>query len=348
MTPIKPWHRVAAASAVGLAAGAMLLLTQLRFSNANGDVDPVWFAARALIAGENPYRLVGPGRAFDWPWQLAYPLTAAVAAIPLAPLPLEWARVLFVAGGAGALAYVVLARGWPALIVCASLPFLVAVRGAQWSPWLCASMLGLPIAAWALAAKPNVGLMAMAGTGITRWQIGAGIGLVAIAFALQPRWVGDWIAAVSGMTEPDSYALRPGGFVLLLAALRWRRQEARVLLAASLIPGTPAPYDALVPFVAVVALGPSSLREVLILTIVSFGVLPFLVTGTHQEYIERAANATLVFVLLPLLVTVLKRPNRTASPFTRPTAGTGGGSGKGTLGSLTPSTSGSREPPAIA
>jgi hypothetical protein len=148
------------------------------------------------------------------------------------------------------------------------------------------------------------------------------------------------------MTEPDSYALRPGGFILLLAALRWRRPEARVLLAAALIPGTPAPDDALVPFVAVVALGQSSLREVLILTIVSFGVLPFLVTGTHQEYIEHAANATLAFILLPLLVTVLKRPNRTASHVPRPIAGAE--SAKATASSPTPSKGGSREPQAIS
>ena len=142
-------------------------------------------------------------------------------------------------------------------------------------------------------------------------QVGFGAGLAAIAFALQPNWVVDWVAAMSSINAYHPYVLRPGGVVLLLAALRWRRPEARVLLTTALIPGTPAVYDALVPFVAVVTLGPSTLREAMILAIVSFGVLPFLVTGaTYHEWAERTANANLVFVLLPLLVAVLRRSNR--------------------------------------
>src|SRR5215207_5028160 len=38
------------------------------------DFDQLWFAARALLAGQNPYHLVGPGRSFPWEFPLFYPL----------------------------------------------------------------------------------------------------------------------------------------------------------------------------------------------------------------------------------------------------------------------------------
>src|SRR4051812_191054 len=50
------------------------------------DFDQVWFAAHALLAGRNPYFEIGPGLRFDWPAPLYYPLTAAVAVLPLATI----------------------------------------------------------------------------------------------------------------------------------------------------------------------------------------------------------------------------------------------------------------------
>ena len=61
------------------------------------DFAQVWFAARSILHSVNPYHAVGPGRAFDWPFPLLYPLPAAVIAIPLAPLSQNAATVVFMA-----------------------------------------------------------------------------------------------------------------------------------------------------------------------------------------------------------------------------------------------------------
>ena len=57
---------------VGLAVAASLLSGLRAFLWVSGesksrDFDQVWFAARALFAGQNPYRESGPGLQFDWP-----------------------------------------------------------------------------------------------------------------------------------------------------------------------------------------------------------------------------------------------------------------------------------------
>src|SRR3954452_18367061 len=51
------------------------------------DFGHLWYATRELLHGRDPYAAVGPGRAFDWPWPLYYPVPSLIASIPLAPLP---------------------------------------------------------------------------------------------------------------------------------------------------------------------------------------------------------------------------------------------------------------------
>jgi hypothetical protein len=67
------------------------------------DYSQVWAASRAWAAYENPYEAVGPGRAFEWPWPLLYPLPAIILSSPLAMLPLRWADPIFLATGAAVL-----------------------------------------------------------------------------------------------------------------------------------------------------------------------------------------------------------------------------------------------------
>ncbi|CAN5306555.1 hypothetical protein BH23GEM2_BH23GEM2_24260 [soil metagenome] len=48
------------------------------------DFGMIWFGARTMLAGGNPYELVGPGLQFEWMYLLLYPGTALVAGIPFA------------------------------------------------------------------------------------------------------------------------------------------------------------------------------------------------------------------------------------------------------------------------
>ena len=58
--------RVGLALAASILSGVRALLWIAGEKKAR-DFDQVWFAARSLLAGRNPYHEIGPGLAFDWP-----------------------------------------------------------------------------------------------------------------------------------------------------------------------------------------------------------------------------------------------------------------------------------------
>src|SRR5690349_11764858 len=120
------------------------------------DFDQVWFAARAWLAGQNPYALIGPGRSFEWTFPLFYPLPAAITMAPLAPLPAAWADAAFIAIGAGSFAWALMRYGYPPLLGMVSVSMFGAVESVQWSPLLSASFVLSPIGVFAVA-KPTVG-----------------------------------------------------------------------------------------------------------------------------------------------------------------------------------------------
>jgi hypothetical protein len=116
----------------------------------------------------------------------------------------------------------------------------------------------------------------------------------------------------------------PGGFLLALAALRWRRPEARLLLAIAIAPQTIVPYD-LVPLAVV----PESRREVLLMALgwmvvylVQVSLAPISIAAYVQfpthDYLPRGWYAMLVAGYLVPLALVLRRPN--VSPSGLPSA----------------------------
>jgi hypothetical protein len=276
------------------------------------DFDQIWVAARALIGGVNPYEAVATGIAEHgpMPFPLFYPLPAVVAGVPFALFPMITARAVFAAASIGLFAYLISGRGMWALAALLSAPAFQTVSLVQWSGWLaCAAM--VPWFGWALACKPNAGLPVFAAARGSRDAIiGLSMALVLtlIAFVLQPGWVSDWLTAIRGQPHFKPYILRPGGFLMLLALLRWRRPEARWLVATACVPGTPGLQEALV-FLT----WPLSFRQLLVFGLLSHGAM-WVATlerqrGDFQSYVGVAAIANLVFVYLPALFIVLRRPN---------------------------------------
>ena len=103
-------------------------------------MDQVWYAARALLAGQDPYQAIGPGRADPLPSPFYYPLTAALLGLPLALLPLRLARIAFVGLGGGLVGYVIAHHRpqlWP---LAFAQPFGNAASTGQWSLLLAASL----------------------------------------------------------------------------------------------------------------------------------------------------------------------------------------------------------------
>jgi hypothetical protein len=281
------------------------------------DFDQIWLAARALVGGANPYEAVARGYSGHGPlpFPLFYPLPAVVAGVPFSFLPLVTARAAFAALSIGTFAYLLAGRGIWALAALLSAPAFLTVSLVQWSGWLACAVL-VPWLGWALACKPNAGLAVLAaGTSSRAILVSlamAGV-LVLAAFALQPGWVGDWLVALRGQPHFRPYVMRPGGVLLLLALIRWRRPEARWLAAIACLPGTPGPQEALAFFA-----WPLSFRQLLVLGLMSHAAMwaafPARQYGTFYSYVDAAAIANLVLLYAPMLVIVLRRPNEGSVP----------------------------------
>src|SRR5262245_37146467 len=153
------------------------------------DFDQVWFAAHALLAGRNPYHEIGPGLHFDWPAPLYYPLTAAVAVLPLATMPRSIAAVLFAAIGSGAFVWAATRRSLAPAVVITSASAALAAETVQWSPLLGAAY-GIPWLGFLLSAKPTIGLPIWLARPSRVAVIGAVV-LTAIGLAFLPTWPSD-------------------------------------------------------------------------------------------------------------------------------------------------------------
>jgi hypothetical protein len=208
------------------------------------DFDYFWTAGRAVVEGADPYAAVREevqeGR-LRWP--LYYPASTAVLMAPFGALPRRLAVSLFTALGMALLAWSV-DRGpsWRRWIVL-SVPALENVLLGQWSPWLTAAI-GLPWLAAVWAAKPSIGLALFAGWP-SRWALYGGLIVLGVSLVVRPSWPVDWIAAVRSTPQYLAPVQRPGGILLLLAFLRWRRPEARMLGALALVPHTAGLYESL-------------------------------------------------------------------------------------------------------
>jgi hypothetical protein len=207
------------------------------------DFDQNYAAARFLREGRDPYQLVGPGRAFEWQWPLFYPLTTAVAALPFTIFPMWLAPILL--GGIGAALFASALqrsaqRGAWRFLAFASKPFLVAVVTGQASCVLASAFVLWPMASLA-AIKPNIGAAIVVSRADRRGIIAAVLGgaiLLAISLAMRPAWIGEWLTAVRSDPFRLPAIARPGGFLLVLTLLRWRRPEARLLFALAVVPQT--------------------------------------------------------------------------------------------------------------
>jgi hypothetical protein len=280
------------------------------------DIDQLWFAARAALEHRNPFALIGPGREYNWAWQLYYPGTSIAAALPLTPFPSLVARFLFIAVGVGALVFALTRDSWWRLWALVSPCFLLAVQYAQWSPLLTAALF-FPALTLLVSAKPNIGLAVLV-TSTSRdtiiWAVAGTVVLLVVSFVLVPSWVPSWREALVTATHVRGLLFRPSGLVLLLALARWRRPEARLLVVLAAVPQTPYLYDAL-PLLAFV---PAKRIEAIALTALSWvAVIVQTPYGPWAGFPERAATfgtLTITLLYLPALFLILLRPNAGVAP----------------------------------
>jgi hypothetical protein len=232
---------------VALVVGGGSAYVVLSRTNGPADIDQVWFAAKAILGGRDPYALIGPGREFDQQFPFYYPLPAAIIMLPFAPVPVLVVRLVFAAGSGALLAYCVARYDWRWLLLFLSRTYWLNLWYVQWGTVLTCALF-MPWVGLFFTGKPTNGaamLAAFRDKKAIRTAIIAALIPLAIAFIAQPLWISRWLAVLTEGQHLRPFIMLPGGFLLLLAAFRWRCWEGRLLLGLSLVPQTLLQYGAL-------------------------------------------------------------------------------------------------------
>jgi hypothetical protein len=310
-------RRIRVALLIGLASAAYQLVFTHQFPGYRADFDHLHAAAQQVLARNNPYQLIGPGARFDNRFPLYYPLPAVVVLLPFTLAPLVVARVTFVAVAGTLFGYALGSGGgtrWRYLILL-SREYRECVILAQWTP-LFFAMWCLPALSCLAIVKPTIGSAVVAARGTRSaliWALAGTVGLLGVSFVLQPDWVKWWWMAVRSADHFSVPLGRPGGFLLVLALLRWRRPDARLLFALSIPPQTPGFYDPLLLFLVA-----RTTLEVIVL-IAAGWALQFATSFYAPFPSMRAAIAvvgtlSIWFLYVPPLVMVLRRKNAGSVP----------------------------------
>jgi hypothetical protein len=272
-----------------------------------------WWAGDALRRGYSPYAVINAWSPI-YPYLEGYPywLSTALLLEPLAYLPIQWAMVVFTGISAGVFTFALTRDGWWRLPFLASLPFTHAMTSGQVTPFVVAAMLW-PSLGWLAPMKYTMGSAGFAYTLSRRYAVLAVV-VVALSIAIAPWWPVAWWHELSDMWGHYYHVpiLVPGGALPLLALLRWRRPEARLVAVTACLPQIMLFYDQLS-----LLLVARTYRQALTMTLLSW--LPIVgVAALHHGAIAApgetlfAWNAPVIVWLyfVPCAAIVVTRPNR--------------------------------------
>ena len=311
--------RVAIAIAAGVVAG---LLLWLRF-RAEGPYDwaldftPYWRAGDAFRRGVSPYVAIN-ATDHNYPCCSAgflYMLPAAVLAIPFSHLPAQPAAVLATSLYVGVFAYALMRDGYWRLPLLLSYPLVFCALSAQIVPLTTAAFL-LPALGVFASVKFTHGAVGWLYNLSRVYFIGAGAVVVA-SIVIWPWWPGQFWAERHDVMDVIYHVpiLLPGGFLALLALIRWRRPEARMVAAMACMPQAMLFYDQL-PLTLVA----QTYRESLLAAVWSWSVpaLGILLYGNapidRHLLFERTAPYIVWFYYLPAAAVVVFRRPKPVSP----------------------------------
>jgi hypothetical protein len=222
-----------------VAGWALLTIWRAQLIGWTTDWHVFWTAGHAVVTGNDPYAAV---LALPTGYPLFYPGPALLLLAPFGLLSSKagWLAWGAITGGLFGLAAGRHGRGlWiGALSAC----FAEAVTFGQWVPLLMAAAI-LPWLGGALVVKPSIG------TALWIWRpsrsaVLGSFALLALSLLVVPGWPAEWLAALR-RTNHVAPLLKPWGWVLLLAVIRWRTPEGRLLLALACIPQTTSLYESL-------------------------------------------------------------------------------------------------------
>ncbi len=180
-------------------------------------------AAVDLLHRRNPY---------DTPLE-QYPMTAALLAVPFAWLTPAVAGGTFYGISSGILAFGLTRSGYHRLLVFLAYPYWAGLLTAQWPPLIMAAAF-FPFALCFTLAKPQIGLP-VALTNLSWRGVTGCLVLALTSIALMPSWPKLWLRQLGNYEHFVPLLVFPG-VVLLTALLRFRDQDAQLLLVAAIVP----------------------------------------------------------------------------------------------------------------
>ena len=284
----------------------------------------LWRAANVLADGRNPWaggalntvpdidgaRMAEARVRLTEP--LYYPLPAILFWIPLARLPFLVASTIFNMLATFLFVFAITREGLYRAWACGSVPFMIALRFGQWSPLIVVAWVYPWLSAF-LLAKPNVGLPVYIARPSRAATIVCSLVLV-LPTVVAPWWVRDWLHNIRndmGQTTPHPVPLvmfGGAGCVLLLALLRWRRREARLLACLASLPQLPYWADQL-PLM-LIPRGRREMQGMMLVTLVGFVCwVQFGRSDPNRDTIDSIRPFSIVFTYVPALFLVLRRKN---------------------------------------
>jgi len=266
-----------------------------------------WRAGDAMRHGLDPYAVINPVGPFPYNEGFLYPLTTALLSVPFSWMPMGAGQIVFAAVTTTVLAYALTHDGYWRLPVLMSLPMLTAVQSGQWVPVVVAAAL-IPSLGWLASVKPT--LAAAIFLRRPSWLLALTGGMFTLAtVALWPWWPRAFLAEIAARTEANYHVpilVMPVGPLLALAALRWRDERARIVLAMACVPQTMLFYDQLP-----LALVPRTFRQSLVwslasyLPMVAWRFFPAPADGSQGAMLGAMARVLVVVMYLPALAMAL-------------------------------------------
>jgi hypothetical protein len=236
-----------------------------------------------------------------------------VTLMPLALLPLRWVDPLFVGLGFGLFTWAVTTKRLfpPALAGLVSIGAVMAMQTSQWSPLLTAAAL-TPGLGWLLIAKPTIGLPLF--VAFPRWKTAAGCAaLFVVSLLVWPHWIGEWRATLVSAPHVVPPLVRKAGPLVLLALFKWKRADARLLVALACVPHNTVLYETIPLFlIPQTWLEASGLWTLALLAYVAQGMSgPY---PSQNAYWASGAEWIVALLYVPCLLMVLRRPNVWPAP----------------------------------